>query len=155
MIEIKSEIEKIKQNTAADCKWIWVHKDLICILCWALMALWLLKYAHQAGNIWIAYNDVEIYKERSLGITVYFSFQSTLTYQGVKKTLFKEVIVWKFCTGRKPICKPLYTSLYPWISASQCLKQSNIWRRYTKYMTFAELLLNKITLQHAQSNVKN
>lgn len=56
-----SEIEKIKQNAAADCKWIWLHKDLICILCLTLMALWLLKYAHQAGNIWIAHNDVEIY----------------------------------------------------------------------------------------------
>lgn len=57
----KAEIEKIKQNAAADCKRIWVHKDLISILCLTLMTLWLLKYAHQAGNIWTAHNDVDIY----------------------------------------------------------------------------------------------
>lgn len=86
---MKSEIEKIKQEPAADWKWIWLRKDLICILCWTLMGLCLLKYEHQAGNIWMARNDGEIYVKRSRGI---FSFQRArqITCQGVREN--KEAI---------------------------------------------------------------
>lgn len=94
---MKSAIEKIKQEPAADWKWIWLRKDLICILCWTLMGLCLLKYEHQAGNIWIARNDGEIYVKRSRGI---FSFQRTPDNMSrssgkIKKPLMK-VIPWKF-----------------------------------------------------------
>lgn len=119
MIEIKREIGEIKQNAAADCKWIWVHKDLICILCLTLMALWLLKYAHQAGNIWIVHNDVQIYGLHCLDRTglpldspAHIS-KHTTTHISKSETswLFIDITVWKFCTSQKPICKSLCTTI--------------------------------------------
>lgn len=47
-------------------KWTLVHKDLICVLYLTLMALCLLKYAQQAGNIWKAHNDVEMHVHHCL-----------------------------------------------------------------------------------------
>lgn len=117
------KIEKIKQITATDSKWIWVHKNLICILCLTLMALWLLKYAHEAGNIWIAHNDVEIYMERSLGIRVYISAQSTQLNisRGQRETLTIHES-YSFVHAENQSTDD--TSRYLWISARQCLKQS-------------------------------
>lgn len=50
MIKTTTETEGIKQTRAADCKWIWLHKELVPIWCSTLIALKILKSAHQAGN---------------------------------------------------------------------------------------------------------
>lgn len=50
MIKTTTETEGIKQSRAADCKWIWLHKELVPIWCSTLIALKILKSAHRAGN---------------------------------------------------------------------------------------------------------
>lgn len=50
VIKTTTETEGIKQTRAADCKWIWLHKELIRIWCSTLIALKILKCAHRAGN---------------------------------------------------------------------------------------------------------
>lgn len=127
MIEIKTEIEEIKPNTAADCKWIWVHKDPICILCLALMALWLLKYAYQAGNIWIAHYDVEIYVEMHHSVlliskytSILYSILLILHYKISKRhrNPTQGIIVWMFVRAEKKNKKTSHPSL---VALSICL----------------------------------
>lgn len=185
MIEIKSEVGELRENAATDCKWVWVHKGLICILCSTLMALWLLKYAHQAGNIWIAHNDVEIYGLHCLDFgqpIACLSSKHTIAHICELKLLCGSSVL-----AKKPICKSLYATLsYNGYTAKSISNDSglNIYLtmpEIAKYMTqilslqfkenpvaqpvsirmkedpglFAELLLNELTFQHAESNVRN
>lgn len=68
MIKIKSETASMKHTRTAACKWIWLHKELICIWCSTLIALEILKSAHQAGSIpLLAHNNIR-WVRRSQGI---------------------------------------------------------------------------------------
>lgn len=102
MIKIKSETASIKHTTAAACKWIWLHKELICIWCLTLIALKILKSAHQAGNTpLLAYNNIWWVRRT----------------QGIHGWPLTEVILLKFLHRQKIICKSASLLFCLWKSA--------------------------------------